>query len=234
MRLIRVTDASELARVGAEKIARQLAEKPTSVIALPTGRTPVGMYRELVAMRRRSQVDFPRARVLDVDEFYPVTCRQPGSCATYLREHLLSHFNIDPARVRLLDGTASDPEAECRAYELQIRVWGGLDLVVLGIGENGHIAFNAPGSPFDSHTRLVTLTEATRAANAYLFGGIEQTPTQGLTLGLATIMEARQVMLLASGEHKADILVRALNGLVAPAVPASILQSHPTLIVIAG
>jgi len=233
MRLVRVKDENELARAAAREIARQLAEKPASVVALPTGRTPLGMYRELVAMHQRGQVDFSRAHILDVDEFYPVARQHPGSCAAYLREHLLSWVNVDPARVRLLDGATSDAEEECRAHEEQIRAWGRLDLVVLGIGENGHIALNEPDSPFGSHTRRVMLTETTRAANAHLFGRLDQVPRQGLTIGLSTIMEARRVLMLVSGAKKAGILARALEGPVSEAVPASILQRHSEAIVIA-
>lgn len=233
MRLVRVKDESELARPAAGEIARQLAEKPTSLIALPTGRTPIGMYRELVTMHRRGQLDFSYVHIVDVDEFYPAAREQPGSCAAYLWEHLFSQINVDLARVRLLDGAASDPGDECRVHEEQIRAWGGLDLVVLGIGENGHIALNEPDSPFDSRTRRVALTETTRAANAHLFGRLDQMPTQGLTIGLSTIMEARHVLMLAAGAQKAGILARALEGPVTETVPASILQRHFDAVVIA-
>lgn len=234
MRVGRVRDDQGLGRASATEVRSRLAIKPDSVLAFPAGRTPVWMYRELVAMGQRGDpaLDFSQAAILDVDEFCGVSRDHPGSCGTYLWRHLLSHVTLPPHRVRLLDGAAQDPDAECRRHEAQIGEWGGLDLVVLGIGENGHVALNEPGSSFDSRARPVTLTFSTRAANVYLFGSLDQTPVQGLTLGLATLMAAREVLLLASGAHKACIVAQALGGPVTRDVPASLLQRHTNLTVI--
>jgi glucosamine-6-phosphate deaminase len=231
-RLEIVPEEEALGRVAAGLIAEQIQAQPDSVLALPTGRTPLSVYRELVIRNQGGELDLRHARIFHLDEFYPLAPKHPGSFQAFLWRELLSQVNIDPARVHFLDGRAEDPAAECRRYEEQIAAAGGLDLVVLGIGINGHIGFNEPGSPFDSRTRLVTLGPESRMANAYLFSSYEEVPWQGLTMGIGTIMEGRRILLIAAGEEKAQVVSKALHDPITPSLPASVLRHHPDLTVI--
>ncbi|HID87183.1 MAG TPA: glucosamine-6-phosphate deaminase, partial [Anaerolineae bacterium] len=222
-RLEIVPDEEALGKVAAGIIAEQIQTKPDSVLALPTGRTPLCVYRELVIKNQRGELNLRHVRIFNLDEFYPLAPERPGSFHAYLWREFLSQVNIDPAKVCLLNGLAEDPAAECRRYEEQIAAVGGLDLVVLGIGVNGHIGFNEPGSRFDSRTRLVALEPESRAANAHLFSFDEEVPRQGLTMGIGTLMEGRRILLIAAGEEKAQVVTEALCGPITPFLPASIL-----------
>jgi len=231
--LLLTQDAEQLGCAAAEVVAKRLLAKPTSVLALPTGRTPIGMYRFLAEMCRQGQISFHSATTFNLDEFVGLEPSHPGSYHTYMRRHLLDHVDADPARVHIPAGDAPCLDCECDRYESEISRAGGLDLAVLGIGENGHIGFNEPGSPLDSRTRVVALTPSSRAANAHLFACPEDVPQQAITMGVGTILEARRLLLLASGPAKADALYRALHGPIASASPASAIQLHPNVVVIA-
>lgn len=231
-RLQIVPDEEALGKAAARIIAEQVQAQPDSVLALPTGLTPLRVYRELATMDRRGELDLHRVRFFHLDEFYPMAMESPASFQAFLWREFLSQVSIDRANVHLLNGLAEDPAAECRRYEEQIAAVGGLDLVVLGIGVNGHIAFNEPGSPFGSRTRLVTLCPESRAASAYLFSSAEEVPRQGLTMGIGTIMEGRRVLLIAVGERKAWAVSESLGDSLTPALPASFLRQHPDLTVI--
>jgi glucosamine-6-phosphate deaminase len=229
--LIVASDADELARRAADCIVDLVAARPDAVLALPTGRTPLGLYPELVDRVRGGQVDLSRITVFALDEFAGVPHQHPASNSSYLVRNLLAHVPV--ARAFGLDGAASDHEEECRGYEVAIAEAGGIDLAVLGIGRSGHLGFNEPGSAFDSRTRRVKLRPESREDLTWAFPDPKSAPVFGLTMGLGTIMAARAILLLATGERKAQILARALRGRPTPRVPASVLQRHPRLTVIA-
>mgnify|MGYP005857499077 CR=1 FL=1 len=231
-RLVIVRDSDELGRTAATIVARTLQDKPRAVLALPTGNTPLPMYRWLVRMHGEGAVDFSATRTFNLDEFYGVSPDDPASFAAYMRREFFDHVNLNRDNVNLLNPLALDPEAECHDYERRLRQAGGIDLAILGIGRNGHIAFNEPGSAFDSRTRLVSLAASTIRDSRRFFGG-SPVPHLALTMGIGTIMEARRVLLLASGRKKARILARSLLDEVSVEAPASVLQRHPALTVIA-
>jgi glucosamine-6-phosphate deaminase len=177
-------------------------------------------------MHRLEALDFSRVTTFNLDEYVGLPREHPGSYHSFMREHLLGHIGIDPARVFVPDGLAADVPTCCSQYEQAIRDAGGLDLQVLGIGRQGHIGFNEPSSSLASRTRIKTLTETTRADNAGDFGGAEQVPKHVITMGIGTILESRACLLLAFGEHKAEAVAKAVEGPVSAMVPASALQMH--------
>ncbi len=212
-----------------ESIIRQnnSASRP-SVLGLPTGSTPVGLYRELIRLHRETGLDFSRVITFNLDEYYPMAPDDSQSYRRWMQETFFNHVNIQPQNVHVPDGTIPAEEAEdyCLRYEQKIRRCGGIDLQVLGIGRTGHIGFNEPGSTRHSRTRLVTLDPVTRRDAASSFFGEENVPHQALTMGVGTILEARKIVLLAFGEHKAPIVQKAVEGPVTDSVTASFLQEH--------
>lgn len=216
------------ARACAERIAQRLRDKPDLVLALPTGRTPLGVYRHLVALHRRGEADFSRARTFNLDEFWELPADDPGSFRAYMERHLFSHVNLAPERIGFLDGMAPDADAECARYDRAISDAGGLDLALLGVGTNGHVAFNEPADALWSKSHRVKLQRETRLANAPLFGDEpSRVPPCALTMGLAPMLQAREVVLLALGETKAPAVQALLTGPLTPRCPASFLQLHP-------
>ncbi len=213
-----------------ESLIRQnnSAGRPT-VLGLPTGSTPVGLYRERVRLHREAGLDFSRVVAFNLDEYYPIQPDDPQSYRRWMQETFFNHVNIPPKNINIPDGTiqAEDAEEYCQRYEQKIRRAGGIDLQVLGIGRTGHIGFNEPGSPRHSRTRLATLDPVTRRDAAGSFFGEENVPHQALTMGVGTILDARKVVLLAFGEHKGPIVQRAVEGPVSDSVTASYLQQHP-------
>jgi glucosamine-6-phosphate deaminase len=227
--LLRLRDALEVAHQAAECVAEVLAARPGPLVGFPTGRTPLPFY-EALATRRPAGVEALRPFALD--EYRGLGPASPHGFAAFLRRHLVEALGLDPARLLSLDGAAEDPEAECRRYEGLVG-GGAADLVVLGLGGNGHVAFNEPGSGPESRTRVLELTpESVRAAAADLPPGTA-VPSQALTIGIATILEARRVLLMVTGPGKAAILRAALQGPETPLVPASFLRRHPNLRVLA-
>jgi len=232
VRLSVFADYEELSREAARLIARRLLAKPDLVLALPTGDTPIGMYRELVRLHREGLLDLSQATSFNLDEYLGIPPDHPQSFKSYMHRHLWDQVNLPEEARHIPKSLPEDPEAECRRYEGLIEKAGGIDLAVLGLGENGHIAFNEPGTPFRSLTHVARLSEETRRAEAARFGGLEKAPEKAITMGIRTIMNAREILLLVSGEEKAGALSRALSGPVTPEVPASALQLHPALTVI--
>jgi glucosamine-6-phosphate deaminase len=216
-----------VARALAERLAEAIARKPGMVLGLPTGRTPVLLYRELALLHQEGRIDFSRVTTFNLDEFLGVSPGDPGSYRTYMQQHLFRRVNLSTGRVHFLNGATKDPEAECARYEHAIEEAGGIDLQILGIGTNGHIGFNEPARELQSHTHRVALKPETRRSNAALFGGDpEKVPTEALSMGMTTILHARSIVLLATGKSKAPCIERVINGPITTDLPASFLQLH--------
>lgn len=217
----------EVAGAAADVVAGILEQRRDAVIGFPTGSTPRGLYRELAARVQRGELDFSAVTAVALDEYLRVRPTDPRSFTAYLQTHVLTPLAI--ADAILLDGTPAVRSAldlRCRAHEDAIAGAGGVDLQIVGIGRNGHLAFNEPGTPFDSRTHVSALTPGTRLANSAGFAPAE-VPTASLTQGLATIAAARTILLVATGDDKADAVAAAFDGPVDPSCPASLLQRHP-------
>lgn len=219
-------DYESMSEAAAAIVTQKVREKREAVFLLPTGVTPQGMYRRLAALHKEEGLSFARATFFNLDEYLGLPPDHPASYHVYMEENFYALIEVDPERVHVPDGSAPDPEAECERYEAAIREAGGVDLCVLGIGRNGHIGFNEPGAPFDSRTRVVRLAESTRRVNAADFEG-NRAPERAITVGMATIFEAQEVLLLASGANKARAVAAALEGEISESVPASMLRRHP-------
>ena len=219
-----------LAKTLAARIARTLAEKPDLVLGLPTGRTPIRLYHELGVLHAKGQADFSRVTTFNLDEFLGIAPEHPGSYRAFMQEHLFSRVNVAPERINVLNGVAPDPAAECARYERAIAAAGGIDLQLLGIGTNGHIGFNEPARELTGETHRVVLKPSTRRSNAALFGGreddVERVPREALSMGMATILRARRIILIATGKSKAGCVERAAHGPITTRMPASFLQVH--------
>jgi glucosamine-6-phosphate deaminase len=223
------SDYDALCREVAARIAQIVREKPDAVLGLATGSTPLGVYHELIRLHREENLSFARVRTFNLDEYFPMQPDAEQSYVRFMREQLFDHIDIAQDGWHVPDGTArSSEELEriCARYERQIRDVGGLDFQLLGIGRNGHIGFNEPGSPRDSRTRLVVLDSTTRADAASEFFGLENVPARAISMGVGTILDAREIVLLASGRRKASIIAEAIEGKVTSKVPASFLREH--------
>ena len=220
-------DERALARTLAAQIVDAIAHKPDLVLGLPTGRTPIRLYHELGALYAKGQADFSRVTTFNLDEFLGIPPEHPGSYRAFMQEHLFSRVNVPEQNSHLLNGVASDPLAECIRYERAIAAAGGLDLQLLGIGTNGHIGFNEPSRELTGSTHQVELKASTRRSNAALFGGDEESvPREALSMGMATILRARRIILIATGKSKAACVERAVHGPITTRMPASFLQLH--------
>lgn len=215
------------ARALARRIVGALAENPRLVLGLPTGRTPVGFYHELAVIAAAGHADFSQATTFNLDEFLGIPPSHPGSYRQYMKHHLFSRVNLRPEAIHVLDGSAPDPAAECARYERAIAEAGGIDIQILGIGTNGHIGFNEPASELQPRTHRVTLRPESRRSNAVLFDGDPHAvPTEALSMGMATILQARAIVLLATGRSKATCVARLVQGPITTTLPASFLQLH--------
>jgi len=208
------------------KIADEARHNPGLVLGLPTGRTPIPLYRALVALHRSGDLDFAPVTTFNLDEFVGLGYGDAGSYRTFMETELFAQVNADPRRTHFLDGRAADLANECTRFERAIARAGGIDLLVLGLGGNGHIGFNEPGDALAARTHRTPLTRATRLANVALFGSLSRVPREGVSMGIATILQARRIVLLATGAGKARSVARMIQGPVTPRVPASFLQLH--------
>ncbi len=233
MKLIYVEDAGEMDLEAARIMAALVRIKPDAVLGLATGSTPLGAYRELARMFLEENLDFSRVMTVNLDEYIGLAGDHPQSYQAFMRENLFRLVNIEPENTFIPDGLAEDLEEECREYDLLLESLGFPDLQLLGIGTNAHIAFNEPDDCFTARTRRVTLAEETIQANQRFFEGGEEVPTEAITMGMRAIMSSRRLLLLASGKSKAEAVARACFGPVTPRVPASIIQLHPDVTVIA-
>jgi glucosamine-6-phosphate deaminase len=204
---------------------------PHAVLGLPTGRTPVGMYDRVATRCANDYHCFTGVTTFNLDEYAGIPADHPGSYAAYMDRHLFEFVDMNPAHAHIPDGTAADLDAECIRYENAVRGAGGLGLTFLGLGRNGHIGFNEPGTSFTARTRVVELTESTRYANADLFAD-RKVPTRAITIGIATILESRRVVLLASGEIKREAVARLRTGSIDESFPASALWQHADVTVL--
>ena len=232
MNIIRAKDYQDMSRKAANIISAQIIMKPDCVLGLATGSTPVGTYRQLIEWYEKGDLDFSRVSTVNLDEYRGLTHTDPQSYYYFMQENLFDHVNIDKAATHVPDGTNPDAADACAKHEQIIKSLGGIDLQLLGLGNNGHIGFNEPGAAFEKETHLVDLAESTIRANARFFASIDEVPKQAYTMGIRTIMQAKKILVVVSGEGKADIVSRAFFGPVTPEVPASILQMHPDVTVV--
>ena len=225
------TSAAALSARAAEILLGAIRNDPRVVLGLPTGRTPIGMYERVVNECSREYHCFRDVTTFNLDEYAGVPREHPGSYFTYMKQHLFDHVDIDSRNAHLPNGIAPDLDAECRRYEDEIRAAGGIALTFLGLGRNGHIGFNEPGTPFDAGTRVVELTPSTRAANAEFFEG-GNVPTHAITMGIGTILESRAIVLLVSGSGKEEAVERLRSHETDPEFPASALWLHDNVSVL--
>lgn len=232
MEVVICRDADEVARVGAAKIASVCKRRPQPILGVATGSSPLGVYRQLAALVDSGALALDQATVFALDEYVGLPAGHPESYAEVVRATVTEPLHLDPARVHVPDGGASDLEAAAQGYEDAIAAAGGIDVQLLGVGANGHVGFNEPSSSLRSRTRLKTLTRATREANARFFDSVDDVPLHCLTQGLGTIMDAHDVVLVAQGEGKADAIAGLVEGPVTALCPGSVLQFHPRATVV--
>lgn len=233
MKIIETKDYADMSRKAANIIAAQMIKKPECVLGLATGSSPIGTYDNLVAMYENGDLDFSGVTTVNLDEYKGLTRDNDQSYYYFMHEHLFDRVNIDADRTNVPNGMEADAEKECKRYEEFIKSLGGVDLQLLGLGHNGHIGFNEPAPVFDKETHCVNLTESTIEANKRFFASADDVPRQAYTMGIGTIMRAKKILLVASGEDKAEIVAKAFFGDVTPEVPASILQMHPDVTIVA-
>ncbi|MHB8963493.1 MAG: glucosamine-6-phosphate deaminase, partial [Saccharofermentanales bacterium] len=233
MKLFITSDYLEMSRKVANIISAQIIIKPDTVLGLATGTTPIGAYNKLVEWNQKGDLDFSAVKTVNLDEYCDMPADHPQSYRYFMNMQLFRKVNILPGNSFLPDGMAKDKEAECRRYDKLIEDFGGIDLQLLGLGHNGHVGFNEPDETFHKNTHVVKLTEKTILANSRLFANVEDVPKYAMTMGINSIMRARKVLLAVSGADKAEILKNALTGLITPLVPASILQFHTDVTVVA-
>lgn len=232
MRFYRTRDYDDMSRKAANILAAQIISKPRSVLGLATGSSPLGAYRRLVELYRAGDVDFSEAVTVNLDEYVGLGPDDSRSYSYYMFDSLFDHVNIDPANINMLNGLETDEARESARYDRVIERSGGIDMQLLGIGPNGHIGFNEPGTSFEKDTHRVKLTESTIEANKRFFASEDEVPRHAYTMGIRSIMRARKILFIASGEHKAEILHRSLFGPITPQVPASVLQLHSDVTVV--
>ena len=226
-------DYYDVSRKAANIMSAQIIMKPRAVLGLATGSTPVGMYKQLIEWYKKGDLDFSQITSVNLDEYKGLSGENDQSYRYFMNTNLFDHVNIDKTKTYVPNGLEEDSEKACADYNEIIRSVGGIDMQLLGIGGNGHIGFNEPGAAFEKETHCVDLTESTIKANARFFESMDDVPKQAYTMGIKNIMQARKVLLIVSGEGKAEILDKVLYGPVTPQVPASILQLHNDLTVVA-
>ena len=233
MRIIQTKDYDAMSRAAANLIAAQVLLKPRCVLGLATGSSPIGAYQALISKYQAGELDFSQVTSVNLDEYVGLSPDHDQSYAYFMRHNLFDHINIDLSHTNVPSGLNPDAQAECARYDALIRQVGGIDLQLLGMGVNGHIGFNEPDSVFTCGTHAVELTPSTRQANQRFFASLEDVPTHAYTMGVRDIMQARRVVMVASGANKAQAIRDAFFGPVTPQVPASILQLHPDFILVA-
>ncbi len=232
MRLIVCENYEKMSEAAADIIASQLILKPDSKLGLATGTTPIGTYDRLAEMNREGKIDFSLVETFNLDEYYPIKADNDQSYRYFMNKYLFDRVNIDKSRTHVPNGEAADPDEEGRAYDQMLARAGGVDIQVLGIGRNGHIAFNEPDECLIAGTHKTALTEDTIEANSRLFNDISEVPTHALTMGMASIMSAKTIILLANGRGKHEAFLRLMDDKITTNVPATFLKLHPNVILI--
>lgn len=233
MRIYRTKDSADMSREAANIISAQIIMKPDCVLGLATGSTPIGLYKQLIEWYQKGDLDFSEVRTVNLDEYKGISRENDQSYYYFMHQNLFDHVNIPEGNTHLPDGMALDPEKECDRYNNLIQSMGGVDLQLLGIGHNGHIGFNEPGDSFDKQVHCVNLTESTIEANKRFFASADEVPRQAYTMGIGNILQAKKILVVANGEGKAEIVKKAFFGPVTPQVPASILQLHQDVVLVA-
>lgn len=233
MKIIKVADYDEMSRKACEMVVDKVKEMGNPVLGLATGSTPEGLYQRIIEKYKQGDVSFENVTTFNLDEYVGLAGDDPNSYRYFMNEKLFKHVDISTDKTHVPNGVAKDLNAECENYEQFIQDVGGIDLQVLGLGTNGHIAFNEPGTSFESRTGVVDLTQETLEANRRFFNSIDEVPTQALSMGIGLIFEAKEIILLVSGEAKAEALSRVINGEVTEELPGSILQQHDHVTIIA-
>ena len=233
MQIYRAKDYQDMSRKAANIIASQVVLKPDCVLGLATGSTPIGAYKNLVEKYEQGDLDFSQVTTVNLDEYKGLPRENDQSYYYFMHDNLFDHVNVKPENTHLPDGTKEDSDEECARYEELIRTLGGQDLQLLGLGHNGHIGFNEPDAIFEKATHCVDLQESTIEANKRFFASADDVPKQAYTMGIGTIMQAKKILVVVSGEDKADTVAKAFFGPVTPEVPASILQFHKDVILVA-
>lgn len=231
MQIIVVENYDEMSRRGGEILASVVKEDPTATLGLATGTTPIGAYRELIRRYEAGEISFRSVHTVNLDEYVGLSGDDPHSYRYFMQDQLFSHIDIDVANTQLPSGVARDLTAECRRYT-QMLAENPQDIQLLGLGSDGHIGFNEPGAPFAGHTHVTDLAESTIRDNARLFDRIEDVPTRAITMGIADVMQAEKILLMANGKNKAEAVRAMIRGEVTEACPASVLQRHPDVTVI--
>ncbi|HBG17394.1 MAG TPA: glucosamine-6-phosphate deaminase [Firmicutes bacterium] len=232
MRIIVEKNYDTMSKKAALIVASQVILKPNCILGLATGSTPLGMYRELIAMFKKGEIDFSKIKTFNLDEYYQLPPDKAQSYHFFMAENLFNHINVKPENIHIPEGMAIDIQKECKEYESAIEQAGGIDLQVLGIGENGHIGFNEPGDSLRAQTQLVGLAEDTIKANSRFFDSRDEVPRQAVTMGLGTILKARRILLLANGPKKAQAIKETVSGYITTKFPSSFLQIHPDVTLI--
>jgi len=233
MKLIIAEDYLDMSQKAANIFIERVRKQPSITLGLATGSTPKGVYEILIQDHKNNGTDYSKVKTVNLDEYVGISIDDPNSYHQFMMDQLFRHINIQKENTFIPNGEAEHLQEECERYERLIQSLGGIDLQLLGIGNNGHIGFNEPNTPFHSRTHIVTLAESTRIANSRFFHSLDEVPKQAITMGIATIMEAKEILLLASGKTKADAIYKLFNGPVDENFPASILQKHANVTVIA-
>ena len=231
MRIEKFESYQELSDFIAQLFASQLLLKPDSVLGLATGSTPIGAYEKLVEMYKAGKVDFSKCTTFNLDEYYPISPDNSQSYNYFMNENLFKHVNVKPENIHIPNGAAEDAKTECEEYDKHIDEHGGIDLQILGIGENGHIAFNEPAPKLECKTHLTSLTESTIEANSRFFASADEVPRHALTMGVGTILKARKIVIAISGKKKLDAFNKLVEGMIDTSSPATLLNLHNDVIV---
>lgn len=232
MKILVVKNYDEMSKVAAKELAEVISKKPESILGLATGGTPVRMYKELIDMHKNEELDFSKVTTVNLDEYVGLSGEHDQSYRYFMDSNLFNHVNIRKEYTYVPNGLAEDMHQECVNYDKRIEELGGIDVQVLGIGSNGHIGFNEPSDTLSLGTHVTDLAESTIEANSRYFASKEEVPTKALTMGLGAIMKAKKILLMVSGESKAEIMDKVVNGKITTQVPASFLQMHKDVVLI--